>query len=75
MYTLILRAAKKYNEPEVIEYSKEIAKYIDLIDGKVDCDGQMFKAEDESRLYRFLQENIDPQADEVSKIYFIFLDT
>jgi hypothetical protein len=61
-----LKASKKYNEEETVEWTKKIVKYlVFLSEGtKIDADGNLFSNDDVKRILTFYQIEIENQNNE-----------
>ena len=63
LLNLSLRASKKFNEQETVEWTKKIAKYAVFVDGTVDADGNLFREEDKERLVSFYEGACESEAE------------
>lgn len=59
LLNLGLRAAKKYDEKEALQWMREIAKYSQFVTGTVDADGTLFDEEDKKRMISFYQTELE----------------
>jgi hypothetical protein len=70
LLNLALRAARKYNEPESVRYTKQVAKYAKFVSGQVDADGTMFSEDDKKRMISFFESAMrDEDPDHVDEEY------
>ena len=61
--TLALRAAKRFDEQEAMKLLVQIIKFVPLVSGEVDADGNLFTEEDKKRLIGFYQAELDARED------------
>jgi len=55
LLNLALRAARKYDERQTVEWTRQIVKYVDFVTGTVDADGNLFDEEDKKRMISFYE--------------------
>jgi len=62
LLNLALRAAKKYDEADTVQWVAQIAKYAVFISSPVDADGNLFTSDDKKRMINFYEASLKDAA-------------